>query len=477
MLLHSPAVKIRIVLAIVLSLVTPVASSAQNRPTLEVRVDPRVELAAVLCRLAGYSEYQVKGIPAYDREVEAHFRKFDGHPSVEVLRRLRKERGIGYNATVEAALAADPATWKPRISIDPWPDEMDDRWDAKSARSFMEAAARFERDTEAKTFFARHRALYDEVEANVAAGLVPRVDLEWYARQFGERSGASFVVVPALLNGPNSYGPHIKLPGGREEIFAVLATPEFGEGAKIEYPIDAITGLVVHELGHSHVNPWVDRHAKRLEPGAGKLFDAVAEKMRSEAYGTWRIMTYESLVRASTIRYFSDRGDAKAVARALEGDRATGFLWTDELADVLASGTTTPRLESAANRVYAFFDAWGREAPARLAAKKAAIDAEDAARRKRGPQIEALFPADGATVDSGATVLEIRFDRAMGKGVSIGGNVPEVTGTASWDEARRVLRVPVTLAPGTSYTMQLRDGFRSESGEPLYPRTWSFSTR
>jgi hypothetical protein len=199
--------------------------------------------------------------------------------------------------------------------------------------------------------------------------------------------------------------------------------------------------------------------------------------MRSEAYGTWRIMTYESLVRASTIRYFSDRGDAKAVARALEGDRATGFLWTDELADVLASGSTTPRLDSAENRVYAFFDAWGREAAARLAAKKAAIAAEEAARRKRGPQIEALVPADGATVDPGATVLEIRFDRAMGKGVSIRGEVPQVTGKASWDEARRVLRVPVTLAPGTTFTLHLGDGFASESGEPLYPRTWRFTTR
>jgi hypothetical protein len=174
-----------------------------------------------------------------------------------------------------------------------------------------------------------------------------------------------------------------------------------------------------------------------------------------------------------------DHGDTALYRRSLRSDRAQGFLWTDELADALRVDSAAPtRFAAAADAVFAFFDGWTADAPGRLAAKAAALEAEEAAARMQGPQLQ-LVPAEGERVAAGPSVLELRFDRPMAPAASLRGDVPEVTGRPAWDEERRVLRIPVTLRAGATYVMQLNDpdrpdaGFRSAAGEPLHPRTWT----
>lgn len=98
------------------------ASLGANSPAplrVEVGVDPRVELVAVVCRLAGYEEFEQAGIAGYDTAVESHFRSFARHPAVELARTLRSSIGLAYNAPIEAALIAMPDTWAPRVALDP----------------------------------------------------------------------------------------------------------------------------------------------------------------------------------------------------------------------------------------------------------------------------------------------------------------------------------------------------------------------
>lgn len=448
-------------------------------PQLEVRVDPRVEVAAVLSRLAGFDEYQVAGIPAYDRAVEAHFRPFADHPSIAVLRRLRAERGLAYNATVEAALLAEPGTWVPRVPLDPLPASLDRRWDAASVRAFLAAAARFDSATRATAFFAAQDSLYRAVQAQLDEGLRGRVDVAWFARQFGLPTRSRFVVIPGLQHGPHNYGIHLALPDGTVEYFQVIGTPAPDGQGRVQYPMDAVQGLLVHEMTHPFVNPWVDANADRLRPGGSALFQAQRERMESNAYGQWEFTAYETLVRAHVLRYFLDHGDEALYRRNLRIDRDQGFLWTDELAEALrADSAAPPRFAAAAGAVFAFFDGWTADAPGRLAAKVAALEAEEAAARLRGPQVR-LVPADGEEAPAGPAVLELHFDRTMGPAFSVRGDMPEVTGRPAWDDERRVLRIPVTLRAGATYVMRLNNhdapqtGFRGVDGEPLYPRTWT----
>jgi hypothetical protein len=457
----------------------------------EVRVHTPVELFAAMARLAGFREYQGAGIAVHDVAADAWLEPHRDHPAIDVVRRLRDEVRLSYNMPVELGLLIDAETWQPRVPLDPLPPSLDGRWTPVAAAEFLRAARDFARDANADEFFAASAPLYGEIEVHLREALQSVVDLCWFERQFGALEG-SFTIVPALLTGPHSYGPHNVLPDGRTEVFAVLGTPRIPAHEPVRYPIPVLAGLLVHELAHSWINPWVDRHATRLDAAGRALFEATADRMRASAYGEPRILLYESLVRATTIRYFLDRGDSIGAAREVRDDRSIGFLWTAELAEVLAPQVAVqnpalggrqdpalPRHEAARDAVSAFFDAWGAAPDSLLAARRQAIDEADARRQAVGPQIVRSTPAfnDGA-VSPAVDTLVLEFDRPMAGGMAIMGPI-ELTGRATWDEERRTLRTPVRLVPGTRYELQLNTeeqiGFRSADGEPLVPRRWTFT--
>ena len=82
--------------------------------------------------------------------------------------------------------------------------------------------------------------------------------------------------------------------------------------------------------------------------------------MRAQAYGTWKTMFYESLVRACQVRYARRYGGVSAARRATRYQEARGFAWTGKLADLLgeyeANRNKYPTLEAFAPRLVAFFD-------------------------------------------------------------------------------------------------------------------------
>src|SRR5262245_30230743 len=67
--------------------------------TLPARVDPRVELFAIVFRLAGNPEYNDPASASpYAEAIETWFGPFREHPAVVTAARLRAERGVGYDA-------------------------------------------------------------------------------------------------------------------------------------------------------------------------------------------------------------------------------------------------------------------------------------------------------------------------------------------------------------------------------------------
>lgn len=466
-------------LALLLSLACPAEAATAPPPRIEpaiaVQVDARVEIAATMARLAGLEEYQARGIAAYDRAVDAHFAPYRAHPSIEALRRLRESRGVGYNAIVEAALASAPVTWAPALPLAPWPATLDPRWDAASLREFQRAASAFERDTGARAFFASQAAIQSRAEASIRANLEGRLEPGWYDALRPCAGIRRFVVVPGLLDGLNSYSVRIG-----DTVYGVLATPAFGDGDAIAYPADPQLALLVHEFHHACTNPWVDANADALMPAATRTYEVVRDRLRALAYTSPRILLYETLVRANTLRYLRQHGEDAGFARLVDEDEGKGFPWTPALADVLDAdarddGGFGP---ATAGRVAALLDDWARDGGARIADAERRREEARAAALARGPQLERLVPAHGAKVGAGEATLELHFDRTMDGRIAIFGDVPKIAGKPAWDEGKRVLRIPVVLEAGVRYGMRLNGdgegGFASADGERLAPRDWSF---
>jgi hypothetical protein len=141
----------------------PAAGAAKERaaePTLRVVVDARVELVSVLFRLAGNPEYGRGRVDSYTQDAEKHFSAFRNHPAVEVARKLRRTRGVSFDAPmIMAVLLTDTEKLQTKVPLDPWPQSLDGRWTADGAREFLEAARQFVRDASFREFFEKHRPL------------------------------------------------------------------------------------------------------------------------------------------------------------------------------------------------------------------------------------------------------------------------------------------------------------------------------
>ena len=100
--------------------------------------------------------------------------------------------------------------------------------------------------------------------------------------------------------------------------------------------------------------------------------------------------------------------------------------------------------------------------------------------------VVSLSPQNGATtVDAASTKkLIVTFSSPMDqRGYSFvivkGKKFPPTTGKAIWINSTTI-ELPVSLAPGTTYTLYLNGGahmnFMDASGKPLKPTHWTFTT-
>ena len=97
----------------------------QGAAPLTVKVDKRVELLSIACRLADYEEYSNPKNQLYVADISAHFEPYKNHPLIECLRQLKKENGIGYDAIAFMAVSiGQPPAFDPIIpfSEKPIPD-------------------------------------------------------------------------------------------------------------------------------------------------------------------------------------------------------------------------------------------------------------------------------------------------------------------------------------------------------------------
>lgn len=120
-------------------------------------LDPRAELMAVLCYLAGYPEYAHKPASAYKDAVSACFMPFSGHEAVQQLVRFRQEHGIACNAPMRLAMHLDPLSLEARLPWEPFPERLDRRWSQVPLADFVDSLIDIRKQSAFDEFFQSMR--------------------------------------------------------------------------------------------------------------------------------------------------------------------------------------------------------------------------------------------------------------------------------------------------------------------------------
>ena len=472
-------------------------SPRQNTPKSNaprVGVDRRIELLAIIWRLAGSPSFNQGTLQPYVSEIDKHFAPHRNHAAVSIAREMMKQ---GFDNSLVATIAIhtdDPYGLRERVLFDA-PGGILDQYGLPApmreqflmgVRRFLPEARKFAVESRAKEFFDAHRKLYDEAGARLQKVIEQHADLKWYNRFYGQPSAADFFVVPLLATSEVSFGPNLPGINVRPEIYAVLSVSNNSTDANgiPVYTKDRVTTLI-HEFNHSYVNKLLETNNNRVEQAGQKILAVVEDQMRDQGNGNWRVMLGETLVRAAVARYILEHEGAQEAAAEIAEQRAKGYIWMQESFDLLgeyeANRKTYPTFEKFMPRVVAYFDDLAR----RVADLRRSYD-------ESRPRVASLsIENNSETVDPATTEIVVKFDRPMLRNSpqlmwdirpARGGRdrFPLFT-KQEFDEDGKTYRMFVKLEPNHVYEFELNrpsgGAFLSSEGIPLAPYKIRFKTR
>lgn len=307
--------------------------------TIKSKVDERSELLSIIFRLIGAEEYSKGAIMSYNNDIDTYFANIKDHEVLKLAKEYRNEFGVGYDAVMFAAAHININGSSIKLNEDVY-NNMGEIWNKERLELFVEKLSDFYKKTKFNDFFKSHDGLYSSAEQIMNDILETKMDFTWFNRFFGEDKGDDFNVIINLVNGPSNYAAKNIDKDGKEKIYAIIGTGS-ADGITPSFPAGNTVFLIVHEICHSYCNHLINKHFKDLEKSGEIIFPHIAKKMESQAYGSWKIVLYEALVRASVICYADEEKTINFnINNLINYERGCGFFWIKSLTRSLKSYET-----------------------------------------------------------------------------------------------------------------------------------------
>ena len=433
-------------LALIVACLTP-ASTEAARPVIRVHADPVVELFGIVFRLAEAREFSTSAEgSAHRAAIDAHFGAFRDHAAVDLARRLRRERGISYDAVISLAHHIhNVRNFSLAAPLDPRPEHLDRRWDAASATAFINALRSFVNDTGYLAWWDGRDESHEALIAPLREGLYSDLDLPWFHRFTGLEIEGTLEVIVSPVAGASAYSSLVTMErGATTETNTAVVIGAFGDSFEGDARRIAVE-TIVHELCHPVINPVSDRLAPRFGEARWSLYPPIALAMEEQGYGEWKIVLREVFVRFYTRLWIEHHRGRAAAERFGQDQVLRGF----DLVEILAA--ENPKLF--AGRDPSVAQVIERSVPVILDRARFLAESIDPHR----PRVISIAPDLVATgLAPGKHTLQITFDRAMEPGYSLmklDTPFPEVSSEGRWNEDRTVFSIDLTLAAGTRYRL------------------------
>jgi hypothetical protein len=324
------------------------------------KVDKRVELLSIVFRLAENHEYSQNLFPKYVENIENHFGQYKNHDLINFVKDELLEDGVGFSSVMSMAIhITEPPNIKP-IIVSFSNNSLEDSWKEESSDKFIKLLNEFYIDTDCETFFNNNKELYKTASIRFKK-VYQNLDINWYQNFYGAKPNGEFRIIIGLGNGGANYGPKIIYPNGNEIVYAIMGTWSVDSLGKPNYDIEDYFPTILHEFNHSFINHVVEKHRSELEHSGTIIFDKIKEEMNKQAYGNWKTMYDEALVRATVIKYMKDHNyDKKTIVNEMKEQINSSFLWTNELVKELEryddSKDRYPTFESFMTELVIFFN-------------------------------------------------------------------------------------------------------------------------
>lgn len=309
---------------------TPEQNVTNENFDIDIRVDPAVELFCTIHRLAKTDQYTTNDFSKYINEIEEHFGSFRDHPTIKLAIKLRNEHRINGSAPMALAIyLKTPHQLVPRNTLCPPPDDLDARWTEEITIEFREAAKKFAKDTRFMEFYNNHEELYKKCNQNFYKILKNEDLLTWFHNYFSYKP-EKYTIIIGMQNGYGNYGLTITRADSSKEYISIIGATSPWWRKVPKFSDNWIIPTIVHEFCHSYINPLIDENFEKLCTAGETMY----RNRQPQGYTSYRIMLYEYLVRACTIRYLYAKKYLAAKSQIWK-DKKRGFPAIEGLVELL----------------------------------------------------------------------------------------------------------------------------------------------
>lgn len=303
--------------------------------TLQINIDPRTELLAVVQYLAGYGQrfpLLTDFDLSYKAEIETAFQTFRGHPAVTLFDQMSST----FHADAPPA-AMFHLSEPPVLAVEvPFTDYLVKRAGGTDRlEQFIVALRDFAQESLFMDFYRAHSTFYATILEPMVSQLSEVDDVAILEQYFGMQQHNYTLILAPLFSGNSAYDARICRADSQFDLYGIAGAAGMDEKHHPVFDEPAhMRSLLWHEFAHAFVNPLTEQHLDAVNQYQA-LFGTVAERMTQYGYGSWEITVNEHIVRAVTVRLKTlVLGESKGQA-GLEQELAWGFAYTSRIVECL----------------------------------------------------------------------------------------------------------------------------------------------
>jgi Domain of unknown function (DUF4932) len=307
---------------------------AQPTPnTLVPKVDKRMEALSIAFRLAKPNEFSDTLNPQYAKAIHQFFDKYSNHTFINYLKTLPDEY-VHWEKPSLAVHISQPPAFEPLVMLND--TTKIDGWDNRTLLNvqFLRQLRQFYQETEAEKFFASQAEYYESVNQQFEKEGI-KVHTQWVKDFFGIAPTEQYFALVGLQGIGNWNYLRVNYGQNRRDAFTLFSPSKFDQNSlPIALNTEAMARSNLHEYIHAFTNQLVDKNMTILRKPSEKLLAkaTVWEKVKNTFFNNYQFLMYESLVRASTIKYLVAHSEIRTtLEKEIATQEKAGFLWIRDL--------------------------------------------------------------------------------------------------------------------------------------------------
>lgn len=296
-----------------------------QKSELNITIDERIETIYSIAFLDNYFL-----VSNHDNLYKSKLRKkldaLKNHKAVVLFDTLSKKHGFNFYKVTHWALQFGkfPELNKVREVAEPYPFvETDSEYLLKN---FKKEFISFNQDSLFQEYLTEIKPLNEKIIDQVKESKTIQELPTYLERYYGTELGSYNLILSPLVHSGGFNAEFIE--NGKKEVYAIIGPN--GEIDFIPYfDQDYLeTDMILHEFGHSFVNPLMDKYDKEIESLKNQYFTKKLEQSgKNQGYKEWKYIFNELLLRATTIRITEKNFGTEKAKELLDYENQLDFHW------------------------------------------------------------------------------------------------------------------------------------------------------